>query len=379
MSELDIDDMWHELPRKQTPLVSQVEVSDLARELVKDFDYQATGQTEFYPYEMPRLDFDFGIGVIVGASGTGKSTLLDEFGLAVLHQWDDRAIADHFESADEARQKLFAVGLTSVPTWLKPYGVLSNGEKFRADLAVNLRDGAVIDEFTSVVDRNIAKASSKSLQKFVASGGARKIVIATCHRDVLPYLQPDWIIDTDSGTYVTRPRECLHLESLVAEIYEVRTPIWRYFAKHHYLSDNLHKGATSFLAVINGLPAGFVASLRMPHPTILNAWRETRLVVLPDFQGLGFGPRLSNWLADFYVQNGKRYFSQTSHPRLGNYRQVSKLWKPTSMNLKMRGDAKRYEKIAERQKERQVFGHWNLNANRLMFSHEFIGDKDEQK
>lgn len=370
MSELDIDDMWHELPRKATPLVSNVAVSDLARELVKDFDYQATGQTEFYPYQMPRIDFEFGIGMIVGASGTGKSTLLDEFGSHNIHKWDDRAIADHFQSADDARNKLFAVGLTSVPTWLKPYGVLSNGEKFRADLAVNLRDGAVIDEFTSVVDRNIAKASSKSLRKFVDAGGARGVVIATCHRDVLPYLQPDWIIDTDSGTYVTRPRECLHLESLVVQVYEVTAAIWEFYAKHHYLTADISPFARCFIGVIDEKPVAFESIITNPAGTVRDAYREHRLVTKPDYQGLGIGPRFSDFIGQWLFDSGKRFFSKTAHPRLGEYRERSIEWKGTSKNKKYRKDALSAEALSKRIER---FSTWNISEIRFTYSHEFVG------
>jgi GNAT superfamily N-acetyltransferase len=174
--------------------------------------------------------------------------------------------------------------------------------------------------------------------------------------------------------FAINPRECLRLEPMVAEIYEVRYPIWEFYAKHHYLTADLHKGATCFIAVIDGEPAGFASALRMPHPTVLNAWRGHRIVVQPDYQGFGIGPRLSNWVAELYVKGGRRYFSQTAHPRLGNYREQSPEWKATSMNLKMRGNAKRYEEIAERRKNRDVFSKWIPNGNRLMFSHEFIGN-----
>ena len=159
--EIVFDDEWYDLHRSTSPLESKVVVSELAQEAIKSFDYQTDGTTSFYPYLSPTLPETFGIGVIVGASGTGKSTLLKSYGSSEPHDWDDRAIVDYFDTPDEAREKLFAVGLTSIPTWFKPYAVLSNGEKFRADLAVRLKDNAVIDEYTSVVDRNIAKAASK--------------------------------------------------------------------------------------------------------------------------------------------------------------------------------------------------------------------------
>ena len=86
----------------------------------------------------------------MGASGSGKSTLLSEFGKEVYPIWDpNKAIVSHFESPDEAINKLGAVGLNTIPNWYKPHHVLSNGEQFRADLARKVCDGAVIDEFIS--------------------------------------------------------------------------------------------------------------------------------------------------------------------------------------------------------------------------------------
>jgi ABC-type ATPase with predicted acetyltransferase domain len=111
----------------------------------------------------------------------------------------DKAIVSHFNNPEDAIDKLSAVGLNSVPSWYKPYHVLSTGEKFRADLARKLRDGAVIDEFTSVVDRNVAKAASVAMSKHIKRTGLSNIVIVTCHRDILDWLEPDWVIDTDTG------------------------------------------------------------------------------------------------------------------------------------------------------------------------------------
>jgi ABC-type ATPase with predicted acetyltransferase domain len=93
------------------------------------------------------------------------------------------------------------VGLNSIPSWYKPYAVLSNGERFRADLARKIEDGAVIDEFTSVVDRNVAKAASVALSKYIRKNNIKNVVLSTCHRDILEWLEPDWVIDTDLGEY----------------------------------------------------------------------------------------------------------------------------------------------------------------------------------
>lgn len=133
---------------------------------------------------------------------SGKSTLLKNFGQEELPEWDGtKSIVSHFESPDDAINKLGVVGLSSIPSWYKPYQVLSNGEKFRADLARKLKSDTVIDEFTSVIDRNVAKAASVSLSRYVKNNDINNIVLATCHRDILEWLEPDWVIDTDTGEF----------------------------------------------------------------------------------------------------------------------------------------------------------------------------------
>jgi ABC-type ATPase with predicted acetyltransferase domain len=95
------------------------------------------------------------------------------------------------------------MGLSSVPSWLRPYSQLSNGEQYRASLAYKVskaRDGdmILIDEYTSVVDRTVAKAMSYSLQKYIRRTG-KKIILASCHFDILEWLMPDWIINLQKG------------------------------------------------------------------------------------------------------------------------------------------------------------------------------------
>lgn len=191
------------LARAAAPLRADVQVDAVLTEAFRPFDLDPSIVTEFYPWELPaETPTDFAIGLIVGASGSGKSTLLDAFGGAYpAPHWDaDRAIISHFADPQDAADRLAAVGLNSVPTWRQPYRTLSNGQRFRADLARTIEREAVIDEFTSVVDRNVAAAASRSLSAWVKRTGTRNIVLASCHRDVIPWLRPDWIIDTDAGT-----------------------------------------------------------------------------------------------------------------------------------------------------------------------------------
>jgi ABC-type polar amino acid transport system ATPase subunit len=182
----------------------------LTHQVVTDFDIlNFTGSSVFQVPTIGTLPDTWGIGLIVGPSGTGKSSLLRSFGQAADIQWQqDKAVVSHFASYDDARNRLMAVGFNSIPSWLRPYHVLSTGEQHRVDLARRIGAGAVVDEFTSVVDRNVAVAMSKAVGRWAPPDG--KMVFATCHYDVIPYLSPTWVFDTangglSSGPFVDRP------------------------------------------------------------------------------------------------------------------------------------------------------------------------------
>jgi ABC-type ATPase with predicted acetyltransferase domain len=144
------------------------------------------------------------IGLIVGRSGTGKTTIARElFGEQLIDgfDWSAQSVVDDMPkscSMDEIEKMFYAVGFGSVPSWLKPFSVLSNGEKMRVELARALleRDFVVFDEFTSVVDRTVAATASAAIHKAIHRTG-KKFVAVTCHYDILEWLQPDWVFDTN--------------------------------------------------------------------------------------------------------------------------------------------------------------------------------------
>ena len=104
----------------------------------------------------------------------------------------------------------------------------------------------------------------------------------------------------------------------------------------------------------------------MPNGYIKNAFRGHRTVIFPDYQGLGLGTRLSDAIGQMYIDNGKRYYSRTAHPRMGIYREKSALWKGTSKNRRLRTDVN----------HKNVYkGHYADNK-RICWSHEYIGKED---
>jgi ABC-type ATPase involved in cell division len=293
------------------------------------------------PTEVTRLEWDvtlpyedkpWQVGLIVGASGAGKTTIARKlFGDLVDAEltWDKASVIDDFAdglSMREISAVCQAVGFNTVPAWLRPYRVLSNGEQFRVELARRLLEGGdlvVVDEFTSVVDRQVAKIGSHAVQKHVRKGNG-KFVGVTCHRDVIDWLQPDWTFDPSTREFAwrsVRPRPKLDIE-----IRPVPYSTWRVFAPFHYLTASLHRSARCWGLYCNGRLASFAGILYRMHPKTRNLWGCSRLVTLPDFQGLGLAFALIDTVGAIYKADGKRLHTYPAHPALIHAFDRSRVW-----------------------------------------------------
>lgn len=185
------------------------------------FDYQFDGTTVFTLPEFGKPDAGFRIGLIIGSSGSGKTSILREhygYSSPVAVEWQQsKAILSHFSTPSDAVERCFAVGLGSIPTLCKPFHVLSNGEQYRAVMARLIGNGMVLDEFTSVVNRETAKSLCVAMRKFIHQKDIQNVVLASCHNDIIPFLQPDWVFDCDSGLYLNGINPPL-LEQKIAEV-----------------------------------------------------------------------------------------------------------------------------------------------------------------
>ncbi len=303
------------------------------RQVAGIFDLPVSAHSrQVFDVEIPPVDGPWQIGLIVGPSGSGKTTIARAaFGDKLVGGWNwsaDQSVLDDFPAGlgiREITELLSSVGFSSPPAWLRSFAALSNGEQFRVNLARTLAgmpDLAVVDEFTSVVDRTVAQIGSAAVAKAVRRRG-QKFVAVTCHYDVLPWLTPDWVLDMSDRSLT---RRSLQRPAIKLEIARCHSSAWRLFKRHHYLSAELNPSAKCFVAEVNGQPAAFVAALPFPHPTH-SGWREHRCVCLPDFQGVGIGNALSEFVASLFVATGKPYTSVTSHPAMMRHRARSKLWR----------------------------------------------------
>ncbi|HEY2510277.1 MAG TPA: hypothetical protein VGI39_05460 [Polyangiaceae bacterium] len=169
--------------------------------------------------DVPIEEKPWSVGLIVGPSGSGKSTAARTlFGADKIvsdFPWrSDRSVLDDFPSElgiKDIVALLSSVGFNTPAAWMRPFEVLSNGEKFRVGIARALaetRDLVVVDEFTSVVDRQVAQVASHCVQKTVRRQ-KRQLVAVSCHFDVIDWLQPDWIFQPalagSAGAFQWRP------------------------------------------------------------------------------------------------------------------------------------------------------------------------------
>lgn len=286
------------------------------------------------PEEKQRLEWDISlpieerpwqIGLVHGPSGSGKSTVARAlFGAESRVEWRPKTgLIDNFPtgmSVEQIAAMCSAVGLNTIPCWLRPHEVLSNGEKFRADMARLLAeapDGSVVlvDEFTSVVDRQVAQVASHALQKAVRKRPGLRFVAVSCHHDIIDWLQPDWTLDMGSGGKFDWG--CLRRRpELACTIARVDRAAWSRFARYHYLTAQLANAAQCFGLWVGDHLAAFAGLMFRPHPKADNILGVSRLVTLPDYQGLGLAFVLVDAIGGMLTRLGWRLRTYPAHPAL---------------------------------------------------------------
>lgn len=365
--------------------------------------------TERFSLDVPELGDAWRIGLVVGPSGSGKSTIARRlFGRELYEHkpWpDDRAVVDCFGEmgAKQLTGLLTAVGFGSPPSWVKPYSVLSGGERFRCDLAralsvayaageenqeselsfdpealrpthlsraarsnerLSTGDGpplVAFDEYTSVVDRQVAKIGSAALAKAIRTQRIPcRFVAVSCHYDVAEWLEPDWVLDMADGSF---QRRRLRRPGIQLEIFRCRPDLWRMFRRHHYLSGGLSSVSQCYVALWNGEPVAFCAVVSLIARK--NRWRISRIVTLPDFQGVGIGMRLAESVAELYRSRGSRMNMTASHPAVIGHGRSSPRWKV--VNVKKTGSARG-----------SFLPNYRGSAGRAVVSFEYMGSEDDR-
>ena len=200
----------NETPTKKIILESKIENDLYTKFLYTNYDIQNKERTITEVPIPSKEDIEemnkdnWNILLICGKSGSGKSTILRKiYGDVKPIEYDySKCVISQFPryTEEEACDLLQSIGLSSVPTWLRKPQELSNGERARLDIAKAIYDAnggtIVIDEFTSVVNRHAAQSMSHALQRYVRQKNL-KVIIASCHFDIIEWIQPDYIFNLE--------------------------------------------------------------------------------------------------------------------------------------------------------------------------------------
>lgn len=316
---------------RETPLSTSVR----ARQLSAMFDAPPQKKCRIEWQLELDLDTPWTVGLVTGPSGSGKTSLMRElWGEPTSLDWGAASVIDDFPkglSSQDVAAACQAVGFNTIPAWMRPFAVLSNGEKFRVELARRLiaTDKLVVmDEFTSVVDRQVAQIGAHAVQKYIRRTPGRQFVAVTCHSDLVDWLQPDWVVDMATRSFTRRLlQQRPKLECVVGRLPHAA---WQMFAPFHYLTAELAAGAKCYGLWCNGHLAAFAGLLGIPVSRGKTAGEYictvSRLVTLPDWQGLGLAMALVACLGGEHKAAGKRLRTYPAHPALVAAFQKSPEW-----------------------------------------------------
>lgn len=110
------------------------------------------------------------------------------------------------------------------------------------------------------------------------------------------------------------------------DVFRCSTALWRIFSQYHYLDATLNTSSVCYGIFMNKQCVAFCAILPFPHSVRKYLYRVHRLVVLPEYQGLGLGKRFLNILGNKYANESKTLSIVTSNIALNMTLQRDDNW-----------------------------------------------------
>ena len=148
----------------------------------------------------------------------------------------------------------------------------------------------------------------------------------------------------------------------------VEPSVWRSmgFAKEHYLTAELNKSCKCLLFEWDGVPIGFAGILNTPRKGIPYGCSISRIVILPDYQGLGLSTLIFNFVGGIVKslsdeEHDYRLFIKTAHRKFGE---------ALARNPKVRSTANHLKKPT-----RPTDARYRHRLSRRSYCYEYIGDK----
>ena len=153
---------------------------------------------------------------------------------------------------------------------------------------------------------------------------------------------------------------------------ENKKRVWEIFRKYHYLNTNLHPAAEQWIGLINGELVCHRGIIQFP---MRKGWkRGHRMVVLPDYQGIGIGTAFENYTSQYYADLGWNVNVTTTTPALVHSLCRSKKWSLVRANRVKTtwANFKKYNTdVGKGSKSMEALAK-NSSINRITYSFNFI-------
>jgi len=139
------------------------------------------------------------------------------------------------------------------------------------------------------------------------------------------------------------------------------------FYKHHYLTEKLNPSCKCFLFEWNGIPVAFVGILNTPRKNLTYDMAISRMVILPDYQGLGLSRPILDFCGRIIKSLGEDYrlTIKTAHTKMGTMLEKNDNWKPTQFNGKGRAE------------QTWELGKYNKRLTRKSYCYIYVGEKSD--
>lgn len=170
--------------------------------------------------------------------------------------------------------------------------------------------------------------------------------------------------------YVNIPHKKGERPPIHLTVRRVEPSVWSIFKNYHYLTADMNKSCKCLLFEWDGVPVAFVGILNTPRKGIPYGCSISRIVVLPDYQGLGLSTKIFNFIGGIVKslsddEHEYKLYIKTAHRKFGEALGRNPLVRGTMFDGKGR-DKKAIEHDNHRYRNR---------LQRVSYCKEYIGNE----
>lgn len=133
----------------------------------------------------------------------------------------------------------------------------------------------------------------------------------------------------------------------------------------------MNKAAFFYVIYWEDTLVGMISILNSPSGSMKYAFRIHRIVILPDFQGLGMGTKIIDFFGKYFLDHGNKLFIKTTHIRFARHCLNSDAWVETAESQR--------SKSAITGQQSNKYRNMSADHYRVAYSFEYVGSDYTQK